>query len=183
MSDSSKRGKRLELEVAKILRSKLGARVTRDKQSGAGLHKQDIFDYGGDIPFSIEAKDQATLKVKEWFRQAVEASSFNQVPTLVFRSDQEILACVRFADLVNLAVEIKDLQAKLDDIRGPVQDVPASTTSHLEIDQLLDKPVKAKVEAGARTDREGHLVDQWGYCNIIGCKYNRSYRPPKAKRS
>ena len=121
MSESSKRGKTLELQVAAILRKKLGARVMRDKQSGAGINKQDIRDYFQELPFSIECKDQETIQIKSWMRQAIDAASFHQVPTLVFRMDEEIIAAVRFADLVDLSVEIADLRAELDDLRKPQQ--------------------------------------------------------------
>ena len=187
MSESSKRGKTLELQVAAILRKKLGARVMRDKRSGAGTLKQDIRDFGGDIPFSIEVKDQATLKVKEWFRQAIAAASFHQVPTLVFCSDEEVLACVRFADLVNLEVEIRQLRAELADLRTPTTEPTMqayeSLKRQLVPDVLIEPTVRARIQRGASTDANGHITDDFGYCNQKGCKYSRGYRAPKAKKS
>ena len=183
MSVSSQKGKRLELEVAGVLRKKLGARVARDKQSGAGVNKQDIRDYYQDVPFSIECKDHQTFKVKEWMRQAIEAASFNQVPTLVFRSDDEVLACIRFADLVNLAVEIRDLQAQLSDLRAPVVTVHAYDTEPNTLARLVDvgKAVAKATLRGSRTDPHGHITDDFGYCSQKGCKYSRGYKPPKEK--
>jgi Holliday junction resolvase len=123
VSDSSKRGKSFEQDVAAILRKKLGARVTRDRRSGAGTNRADISDYHQDLPFHIECKDHETIKIKDWMRQAISAASFSQVPTLVFRMDEEIIAAVRFSDLVNLALEIADLRAENTDLRSPTETI------------------------------------------------------------
>lgn len=173
----------MEKEVAAILRKKLGARVTRDKQSGAGTLKQDIRDWHSDTPFSIEAKDHKTLAVKQWMRQAIEAASFHQIPTLVFRSDDEILACVRFADLVNLAVEIRDLQVQLDDLRRPPAIDPPQLQPNQGVLIKLREQAQSKIDRGVKTDREGHITDGYGYCNQKGCKFNRSYKAPKARKT
>ena len=193
MSDSSQRGKTLELEVAKILRKKLNARVLRDSRSGAGVNKQDIRDYYNDIPFSIECKDQETIKVKEWFRQAVDAASFTQVPTLVFRADEEILATVRFSDLVNLAVEIADQKAEIDDLRKPTEGYTADHHYAVHVDEdvkaksaitMISGKLQefARVKPAAKFDANGHITDDYGYCNQKGCKYSRGYKAPKAKK-
>lgn len=195
MSDSSKRGVLLEREVSAILRKKLGARVMRDSRSGAGVNKQDIRDYYNDIPFSIECKDQETIKVKEWMRQAIDAASFTQVPTLVFRADEEILACVRFSDLVNLAVEIADQKAEIDDLRMPsdtlarlgaqeiVKSINKQVVKLLPHSEVLKQAAARKIERGVKTDANGHITDDYGYCNQKGCKFSRGYKPPKAKKS
>lgn len=119
MSESSDRGKHFELKVASVLRKKLGAKVSRDRRSGAGTNRADISDYYQQIPLHLELKDQETLKVKEWFRQADDAASFTQAPTVVFAMDEEVLCCLRFSDLVNFLVEIADQKAEIDDLRSP----------------------------------------------------------------
>src|SRR3954467_8644600 len=154
MSLASTKGKHLELEVAGILRKKLGARVTRDKQSGAGVSKQDIRDYYSDLPFSIECKDQETVQIKSWMRQAIDATSFHQVPTLVFRMDEEIIAAVRFSDLVDLAVEIADLRAELDDLRQPVVATHGNVPA-LVIRDVVKAVTKKKAVDAVRTDANG----------------------------
>ena len=185
MSDSSQRGKLFELKVAKILRSKLGARVTRDRRSGAGINKSDISDYYQDIPLHLELKDQETIKVKEWFRQASDAASFNQAPVVVFAADEEVLAVIRFSDLVNFVREIADQKAEIDDLRMPLEATftpPVPVKAGEEVLITLKPTVEAKIERGAKTCREGHISDEWGYCMQLSCKYSRGYKKPKAKR-
>jgi Holliday junction resolvase len=120
MSLSSERGRDFELQVAALLRKKLGARVERDRRSGAGANKADISDYYQQIPLHFELKDHETVKIKEWFKQADATSSFNIAPCVVFRADSEILATVRLSDLLNFLVEIADQKAEIDDLRQPV---------------------------------------------------------------
>ncbi|MDV7992107.1 hypothetical protein [Rhodococcus sp. IEGM 1374] len=120
MSVSSDKGVSLENHIAKTLQKKLGARVTRDKRSGAGSHqKMDLNDYFQDTPFDIEAKNHKTVAIKEWMRQAKAGASMNRVPTVVFNADDDILACLPFDALVDLAVQIRDLTAELKDLRTP----------------------------------------------------------------
>lgn len=190
MSVSSQRGKVFEQEVAAIIRKKLGARVARDRRSGAGVNKSDLSDYYQELPFSIECKDQETIKVKEWMRQAIDAASFTQIPTLVFRADEEILATVRFEDLVNLAVEIADLRAEINDLRAPAvytikpqPPVINIITEEVEVDEKGEPiPKSANIRPDIKLDKEGHITDQFGYCNQKGCKYSRGYKPPKGKK-
>lgn len=195
MSESSQRGKLFELKVARILRSKLGARVQRDSRSGAGINKSDISDYYMEIPMHLELKDQETVKPKEWFRQADAAASFNQAPVVVFNADEEVLSIIRFSDLVNFVREIADQKAEIDDLRAPIPLQPAPVDPRLLAEaQLATAPkpvvlppdttlaVNKKKAQGVITCREGHIADQWGYCQQLKCKYSRGYKPPKAKR-
>lgn len=186
MSESSQRGKLFELKVAKILRSKLGARVARDRRSGAGVNKSDISDYYQDIPLHLELKDQETLKPKEWFRQAEATASFNQAPTVVFAMDEEVLAIIRFSDLVNFVREIADQKAEIDDLRTPLSGPfvpPVIKTSPLtDAEKLVAKATAHKKKSGVTLCRAGHVSDEYGYCMQLSCKYTRGYKPPKAKR-
>lgn len=196
MSDAFDRGRDTEREVAAVLRKKLGARVQRDSRSGAGVHKADIRDYYQELPIFIECKDQETIKVKEWMRQTIDGASFNQVPTLVFRMDTALMACVPFPDLVNLLVEIADLRAEVDDLRQPVHSSgvtqPPTISMHSQAKKLskktetalieVGKAVTKQVERGAKVCKNGHIVDDYGYCLQTGCKYSRGYRSPKGKK-
>jgi hypothetical protein len=121
VSVSSEKGKNLEDEVAKILKKKLGARVSRDKRNGAGSHhKTDIKDYFQDTPLDIECKNHKSIKIKEWFRQAVAGASISRIPTVVFTSDDEVLATVRFDDLVDLIAEAQQHQVEIKRLKEPV---------------------------------------------------------------
>lgn len=123
MSESSDKGVSLENHIAKALRKKLGARVERDKRSGAGSHrKMDISDFYQDTPFDIEAKNHKTIAIKDWMRQAKAGSSLGRIPTVVFTADDDVLACLPFDALVDLAAEIKQLRAEIEDLRAPVRD-------------------------------------------------------------
>ena len=187
MSEASDRGRNFELKVARILRSKLGAKVSRDRRSGAGINKSDISDYYQEIPLSLELKDQETIKVKEWFRQADDASSFNQATTVVFAADEEILAVLRFSDLVNFVREIADQKAEIDDLRAPLPVHLIPSHSIARSGPLLDlakikNAADLKKATGAKSCRGGHISDDYGYCMQLDCKYSRGYRPPKAKK-
>ncbi|MCO4274303.1 hypothetical protein NG701_07650 [Pseudarthrobacter sp. HLT3-5] len=121
MSISSDKGVSLEKEVAKMLQKKLGARVARDSRSGAGPHhKTDIKDYFQDTPLDIECKNHQTIKIKEWFRQAVAGASISRIPTVVFTSDDEVLATVRFSDLVDLVAETQQHRVEIKRLKEPV---------------------------------------------------------------
>lgn len=190
MSESSQRGKRLELEVAKLLRHKLGAvgrsGIHRDNRSGAGATtKTDIKDWYQETPFDIECKDHATIKVKEWFRQAEAAASYTRIATLVFRADEKILATVKFEDLVNLAVELRDAQAEILELKKPVvmhHIKNPSPKTVIALQQLGEAVVKRGHQPQVQMCRADHIADQWGYCQQLSCKFSRGYRPPKKKR-
>lgn len=177
MSESSVKGKSLELTIAKTLRKKLGIKVERDKRSGAGTNKSDISDWNRELPLHIEAKNHKTIKIKEFFAQAEQASSVGQAPTVVFTADREILACLRFDDLVNFIAEIQDYKAIIEDLRAtPTFEIG----NEHEISTAMTKD--SKVTGAVRVCREGHLADEYGYCQILTCKFSRGYRPPKGKR-
>lgn len=178
MSESSVKGKTLERKIASILRSKLGVKVDRDKRSGAGINKSDINDYWRELPIFIEAKNQKTIKIKEFFRQAERGSSVGQAPTVVFDVDgEEVLACLRFSDLVNFLVEIKDYQTTIAELRQPIVVTAPRSSFPLKVTRG-----SKELTPGPVTCREGHLSDQFGYCNQLTCKYSRGYRPPKGKK-
>src|SRR4051812_27825271 len=180
MSEASKKGESLEKRVAKVLREKLRVRVHRDSRSGAGVvNKSDINDWYRETRLAIEAKAHKTLAIKAWFRQADAAASSGQIPTVAFQCDEEILACLRFTDLVDLVAEIKQLEAQVEDLRQP-----AGATVHVDpvqaVRNLVSAATEGKVDHGARTCRNGHIADEYGYCQDKKCKYRRGYRAPKS---
>lgn len=187
MSEAFDRGRDAEREVAALIRKKLKVHVQRDKQSGAGTNKSDIRDYYQEIPLSIEVKDQETLKVKEWMRQTIDAASFNQTPTLVFRMDTELMAVVPFSNLLDFLLEIAELRAENDDLRKPYVHIgtdKAKPASDKTVKHLVEvgKAVTKQLERGAKTCRNGHISDDYGYCNIIDCKFSRGYRTRKVRK-
>lgn len=187
MSQAFDRGRTFERKVASMIRKKLGARVERDRRSGAGTNRSDISDYYQEIPLHLEIKDHETLKPKEWFRQADAASSMNMTPSVVFHMDEEVMVMLRFSDLLNFLLEIQDYKAEVDDLRQPIKlsgpgpAIKKSTSDKRLIDQLNEAEEK-QIERGQKTCRNGHLADDYGYCMIVSCKYSRGYRPPKGKR-
>lgn len=191
MSESSERGKHFELKVASILRKKLGAKVSRDRRSGAGTNRADISDYYQEIPLHLELKDQETLKVKEWFRQANDAASFTQAPTVVFAMDEEVLCCLRFSDLVNFLVEIADQKAEIDDLRSPLHQTVDRAVEILAagrgedpkiVKNRIDKTLANIEKSKPVFCKNGHIADQWGYCIQVSCPYSRGYKKPKGKK-
>lgn len=181
MSIASQKGRNFEHDVAKMIRSKLAAKITRDSRSGAGTNKSDISDYFNDIPLSIECKNQETVKIKEWFLQADAASSFNRVPTVVFHADSEILATLRFSELLNFLVEIADQKAEIDDLRKPIEIMqhPSPGMSPVVTARIVrESPQKT----ATRLCRNGHIADENGYCQQKDCKFRRGYVSPKAKK-
>lgn len=196
MSDASKRGKDFELMVAKILRSKLKAKVTRDSRSGAGHNKADISDFYNDLPLHIECKAQETVKIKEWFEQAAGTAPTFHAPTVVFQADSEVLATLRLTDLVNFLVEIADLRAEVADLRTPIppsqakiigeqQEANRRIIKEAEKEPIVKggkKPANERMNNRIYFCRAGHVSDQWGYCNQKDCKFSRGYKVKKGKK-
>jgi hypothetical protein len=185
MSYSYTRGKTFELKVASMIRKKLNAKVYRDKRSGAGTNRSDISDYANSIPIHIECKDQETVKIKEWFAQADAAASFTKAPTVVFAMDEEILATLRLSDLLNFLVEIADLRAEVDDLRQPVytsQKEPQFATV-MPAGGILPLAQIQKAKQRTTTCKNGHLADEYGYCQQKSCPYSRGYKKKKEKKS
>lgn len=173
MSVSSEKGKELEKRIATLLKKKLGARVVRDGRSGAGSHqKMDILDYYRETPFDIEAKNHKTIAIKEWMRQAKAGAGLGRIPTVVFQADDDVLACVPFDHLVNLAVEIKQLEGVIADLHRPVV---------LDAAQAVEKAVSLK-SGDVRTCRNGHIVSPGSNkCLDKKCPYSSTYKPKKSK--
>lgn len=201
MSEAFDRGRAFEMRVQKITRQKLHLDVRRDKQSGAGIHKADVRDRYNELPIFIECKDHETIKPKAWWREADAKSSYGQAPVVVFPDNEEVLCVMRYTDLLQLVKEIADWKETAEDLREPVE-IPKDDTYKLSnfgaadgaevtladgakaivIKQKLQPAIEKKLERGQQQCRNGHLADQWGYCQQLDCKYSRGYRPPKVKK-
>lgn len=178
------KGKSFEQQVASMIRKKADHMAKRNAGSHANWHRRsDVFT---ELPIHVECKDQETIKIKEWFRQADDASSFNQVPTVVFQADENVLCTLKFNDLLDLFVQVADLQAENEDLRQPlVQSAvleTASTSTVQNTSAEIAPVVEKKIERGNTTCRAGHLADLWGYCQQKDCKFSRGYKPPKKAR-
>ena len=204
MSEAFDRGRSFENKVRKIMSSKLQLNIKRDKQSGAGIHKQDIRDQYGQLPLFIECKDHKTTKLKEWWREADGKSNYGQAPVVVFPDNEEVLCVMRFEDLLNIVRESMDWQKSSEEYRTGIDPAKPGDDRSVEVvtrfergkgskvilvdgrDPLaridLTEPVEQKKASGAKTCRNGHIADQYGYCMQKDCKYSRGYRPPKVKK-
>lgn len=178
MSIASDKGKGLEREVAKILQKKLGARVARDKRSGAGSHqKMDLTDYYQDTPLDIECKNHKTIKIKEWWRQVVAGASFSRIPTVVFQADEEILATVRFTDLVDLIAENHQGRKEIKKLREPV----IKTGNGATVDPAHIKP--GATRSGWSECRAGNIVSPGEKkCLVKTCPYCSNKKVKKEKK-
>ena len=104
----------------------------------------------------------------------------------MFRSDGDVLATLRFDDLLNFLRENKDLQKHVEMLRTPnafdVINGAGEVVDTVQASPTVDQLTKDKIERGAKHCRNNHLSDEYGYCNIVDCKYSRGYRKPKEKR-
>jgi hypothetical protein len=111
------RGKSFEQKVAAMIRRKADKGALRNAGSHASWHRRsDVFT---NLPLHVECKDHATIKIREWFEQSVAAASANQIPTVVFAKDEEVLVTLRFDDLLNLYAQVADLSAEIEELRVP----------------------------------------------------------------
>jgi hypothetical protein len=128
------------------------------------------------------------VRIKDWMEQAEASSSFHQTAVVAFRIDDKDYAALNFEDLLNLFVQIAQQQAEIDDLRAPVEAIvvkpaKAAENARHEAVALSQKAIKnKKATSTVKFDKNGHIVDDFGYCMQKGCKYNRNYRPPKVKK-
>jgi hypothetical protein len=177
MSESSEKGVSLEDFVAKVLKKKLGARVQRDKRSGAGSHqKMDINDYFQDTRLDVEVKNHKTVAIKEWMRQAKGGASLGRVPTVVFKADDDVLACIPFTDLVDLLVEVQQGNVEIKRLREPI----VKTAEGTPVDVSALKP--SAVKGSWSECRGGNVVSPGSKkCLVKTCQYCSNKKVKKAK--
>ena len=188
MSDKTayQKGKEYELHISKLVRRKADKGSMRNRSSHTGgTRRSDIFT---DLPIHIEAKHHESVRIKEWMEQAEAASHGYETAVVAFRIDDHDYACLNFNDLLDLFVQIADQQAEIEDLRAPVDHVVIKPAKAAEIARheaaaLANKAVETKKQKETvRYDKNGHIVDSFGYCMQKGCKYNRTYKPPKASK-
>lgn len=177
MSLSSERGRSFEVRVQKLTKRILKLDVKRDKQSGAGTHRQDIRDRFNEIPLFIECKDQETIKPKEWWRIANAKASYGQAPIVVFPDNEEILCVIRYSDVLQIIKESDDYRKTLEENR-----ISYTTDSKGKIFPDLNNVVIEKISTGTGTCGYGHIADETGHCLTKKCPYSRGYRKPKEKK-
>jgi len=105
------KGNKYERDIAEMYRNKLFPLAQRMPTSGAMLlHKGDILK--GEIDEWIdECKCQETVKLWEWWKQAVEQCSEAQKPALhIKRSHSESLTVMRTEDYFELRERLKELE-------------------------------------------------------------------------
>lgn len=198
MSESSDRGKNYEIKIAKLTSKKLRLEVKRDGRSGAGeFHKEDLRDRYNEIPLAIECKNQETMNLKGWWRDADAKASFGQMPAVVFPMDTEDLVVLRYTDVLQLIREMMDYKEEAADLRKPVSR-SLIHDSVMEVHQHLSpslppgiaktaEEVAAQIERIAEnrtavTCRDGHIANEYHQCMQKGCKYSRGYKAPKEKK-
>lgn len=117
MSISSDKGKQFEQRIAKALR-RHGVTAFRNKRSGAGdVYKADIDAPG--FRFSIEAKAQETIKLRDWWKQTVAATPGYKQPMLVIAPDEyTALAVVYLDDILELLTQINADTATIKELRA-----------------------------------------------------------------
>ena len=96
------KGVRLESYIADRFREVLGGVIKRMPKSGALKDfKSDIYS---DLPISIEAKNQETWKVHEWWMQCTKDAGSIAVPVLVVSRNRlkEPLVVLNFEDFLKL---------------------------------------------------------------------------------
>lgn len=185
MSKSSERGLAFERLVRKITSRKLRLDIKRDKQSGAGIHKQDVRDRFDELPIFIECKDHATIKPKEWWRDADAKSGYGQAPVVVFPDNEEVLCVMRYSDVLELIKEARDWRETADNLRKPpevtVHPSKLSKATKKSLDNVASAILNDIDSRAPRLCRDGHITDSFGYCMHKGCRYARGYKAPKVK--
>lgn len=188
MSDKTayQKGKEYELHISKLVRRKADKGSMRNRSSHTGgTRRSDIFT---DLPIHIEAKHHESVRIKEWMEQSEGASNGFQTAVVAFKIDEHDYACLNFNDLLDLFVEIADYKAEIEDLRRPVEQTVVKPAKAAEIarhdaTRMANEAVqKKKTASTVKLDRNGHIADDYGYCMQKGCKYSRTYKPPKAKK-
>lgn len=181
MSITSDKGKKWEQLVAKITRRKLKVAARRNSGSHASWWRNsDVWIDG--LPLHLECKDQKTLKPKEWYAQA-KAAAGTKTPVVVFNMDESPMVVLEYERLLDLLVEISDLQSEVAYLRRPVATkTSGATTGHVNTWVQVEEKKEMVETRRSHTCREGHIADEYGYCQWKGCRFSRTYTPPKTKK-
>ena len=113
------KGNRYENHLIEVLREKLDSKAQRTYGSGAGLDKQDVRLPSFNI--EIEAKNQKTLKIIDWWEQC-KRQEFGNTAVLCFRNPrkaefQESLVVMGLDDWIELVKkqnEVVEVESNFD---------------------------------------------------------------------
>lgn len=187
MAEAYDKGRAFEMKVAKMIRRKSGDKgAMRNKGSHANWNRRsDVFT---NLPIHVEAKHHSNIRIKEWIEQAEAAKSFNETAVVAFDVEGEVMACLKFDELLNLFRQIADQQLEIEDLRAPVE-MPAepiirkrvSATQAREEAEKLAKAATARKTAAEpmKMCKNGHIVTTGGKCMWKGCKYGIAAGKPK----
>ena len=187
MAEAYDKGRAFEMKVAKMIRRKSGDKgAMRNKGSHANWNRRsDVFT---NLPIHVEAKHHSNIRIKEWIEQAEAAKSFNETAVFAFDVEGEVMACLKFDELLNLFRQIADQQLEIEDLRAPVE-MPAepiirkrvSATQAREEGEKLAKAATARKTATEpmKMCKNGHIVTTGGKCMWKGCKYGIAAGKPK----
>lgn len=106
---SRNKGKRGELEVAKLLQAEGWLNASRGQQR-SGLEQADVV--GGPADLWLEVKRTEAVKLREWLVQAAADAPAGRMPTVVHRKtgDGEWIAIVPFRELLRLVQRLERLE-------------------------------------------------------------------------
>jgi len=88
MTDSRRKGRAGEQELARLLRDELGAAITRNWQQQAAVGGQDLLGLDG---YAVEVKRYATATfadLERWWLQTVAEAGRGALPVLAYRADR-----------------------------------------------------------------------------------------------
>lgn len=108
VQSAKQKGRSFEDTIVKYLQDYFGLDSDDIRRAPASVNGVDIQRISEDarkkIPFSIECKSQATIKVKEWWKQAEKNTEDESSPALIFRvpNTSTILTIINFVDFMEL---------------------------------------------------------------------------------
>ncbi len=110
MINAQQKGKRFELQIAKLLNEKFGANVKRTPNSGGLSIKGDIMDTQGILSeFHFELKNQEKLNIWKALQQARNDKRIGKIPLVIFTKNHEKdYAALELDDLLNLILEVAE---------------------------------------------------------------------------
>lgn len=111
------KGRRLELKVAELIREK-GLDNTSRRMPGSGAFEGFKGDLHNKLPYSWEIKNQETVSLWKWWKQAKDQSTMNKPPVLCVGGNfRPILAIMDLNTFLELLLEKKQLEEMLEEER------------------------------------------------------------------
>lgn len=111
------KGKRLEIKVAQLIRDK-GLDPNAKRMPGSGAFEGFKTDLYSTLPYSFEMKNQETVKLWEWWKQALGQATIARPPVLVVGGNfRPILATMDINTFLELLLEVKQLEELLTEER------------------------------------------------------------------